>query len=338
MSPSDIAGMVLVTGTQLVPKEACDLIGRHGFKVRWIEDDSLDEARLHEELADAVGYLIGGDEKVLGEHFDRAANLEAVAWLGTDFKANVPGWEQAVKRGIALISTPGENAISVAEFTVLLILTMARPFIARANGGSTGGPGELPVDSARAIELNGKTLGIIGAGRIGARVARVATHGFGMEVLYAAPHRNEPLEAALGVTHVTLTDLLSNSDIISLHRPGPVGDEQPLLGREQLERIDRDTVLINTAHHGLVDPEALLWAIEQRGLRAAFDGVGDGEVWERLAALGPSRFLGLPQMGFRTEGANLRISLKAAEAVCQVLSGSESALVNNPDFREIRRR
>jgi D-3-phosphoglycerate dehydrogenase len=342
VNPSDTARIILVTGKERVPKEACDLISsRPGFEVRRVPDDNLDAARLHEALAGASGYLIGGDEKPLAEHFDRAVSLEAVAWLGTDFRGNVPGWERAFERGIAFISTPGENAISVAEFALLLILTMARPFTEHVNRPAPEAADEALTkrnNLSPGVQLHGKTLGILGAGRIGARVAKAATQGLGMDVLYAAPRRNEPLEAALAARHVTLTELLENSHVVSLHRPGPAAGEPPVLGEAQLQRVRRGALLVNTAHHDLVDPDALLWAIEHRGLRAAFDGIGEGSAWVRLAALGPSQFLSVPPMGDLTEEARQRISRKAAEAVCQVLLGNDSALVNNPGFRDDRRR
>jgi D-3-phosphoglycerate dehydrogenase len=341
MKPADTADVVLVTGTGVVPQEACSLIEERGFKLRLVPDDYLDRARLHQELAGVSGYLIGGYEEPLAEHFDRADKLEVVGWVGTDFRGYVPGWERAFELGIAFVSTPGENAVSVAEFTLFLMLGIARPFVARVSAGAAedrdGAPAESS-DPPGGIELRGRTLGIVGAGRIGARVSKAAAQGLGMRVLYAAPRRNEALEAALDMTYVGLTDLLEFSDVISLHRPGPGRGEPPLLGRAELACARAGALLVNTAHPGLVDPYALMWAIEHRSLRAAIDGVGEGDVWRRLAALGPDRFLCMPQMGFRTRDASLRAGMRAARAVCDVLSGEDSDSVNNPGFREFRRR
>lgn len=339
MSQRHGRGVILVTGTGVVPPEACDLIEGRGFTLRAIPDDHLDEAQLHEALAGASGYLIGGYEEPVAEHFERAVDLEAVGWVGTDFRGYVPGWKRAFELGIAFVSTPGENAVSVAEFTVLLMLGIARPFTAQV----TTAPGShdgAPADDAAApagIELHGRTLGIVGAGRIGARVARIAALGLGMTVLYTAPRRNESLEAALGLAHVGLDVLLERSDIVSLHRPGPSRGEPPTIGRLELEQVKAGAMLVNAGHPGLVDPVALAWAIEHRDVRAAFDGVGDGDAWTRLASSGPHRFLSMPQMGFLTRDASLRAGLRAAEAVCDVLSGVDSPSVNNPEFREHRR-
>lgn len=332
MSGSDVPRTILVTGGDVVPPEARSLIEDRGFAIRTVTDEHLDAGRLHEALDGVSGYLIGGYEEPTAAHFEQAGKLEAVGWVGTDFRGYVPGWPRAFELGIAVVSTPGANAVSVAEFTLMLMLMLARPLPA-----FPGAVGADPPTVVPGIELHGRTLGIVGAGRIGTRVGRAATLGLGMRVRYAAPRRNEPLEAALGVEHVELSRLLDESDVISLHRPGPGPTEPPLLGRRELERVRPGTLLVNCGHPGLVDPAALKWALEHRAVRAAFDGVGQGEAWDTLAAVGPPRFLSVPQMGFLTREAGLRAGVRAAEAVCDVLSGVDSPLVNNRDYRSRRR-
>lgn len=333
MNTSAPAGVVLVTGTQTVPPMARAYISERGFDLRLIEKDDLNAAELHEELVGVRGYIIGGEEEPQVEHFERTAQqLEVVAFVGTDYRKYVPGWGKAVELGIAVASTPGENAISVAEFTVLLMLAIARPFIADIGLVGSGG-----IRSSAGTELYGRTLGIIGAGRIGARVARIAATGLGMKVLYTAPRRNEALEAALGVEYTGLADLLKRSHVVSLHRPGSGSGELPVLGRSELELFREGAILINTIHADLVDLDGLLWAIDNRGVRAAFDGVGEGDAWSMLAARGPERFLCVPQMGYRTGDAGLRAGERAARAVCDVLEGKASDSVSNPDFRQVRR-
>ncbi|OAR25179.1 hypothetical protein A8W25_05865 [Streptomyces sp. ERV7] len=328
--------IVLVTGTAVVPQEARRLITDRGFALREVTDDHLGADGLHTALDGVSGYLIGGYEEPRPAHFERAVALEAVAFVGTDFRSYVPGWRTAYDLGMAFANTPGENAASVAEFTVLLALALARPFT-----DTIIGPRHSPADPSTAVsppegrELGGRTLGVVGAGRIGARVATMA-QGLGMRVLYTSPRRNHALEAASGIAYTGLDDLLSRSDVISLHRPGPTADEPPLLGRRELEICRDGALLVNTGHHDLVDPVALAWAVEHRNLRAAVDGLGPGDAWAALTALGPERFLSVPQMGFLTRDAGLRAGLRAARAVCDVLSGAGSPDVTNPDFRERR--
>jgi len=325
--------IVLVTGTSLVPKAARDYMESRGYQVRYIAQDAFTADELSEALTDASGYLIGGYEEPLASHFEAATKLEAVAWVGTDYRAYVPGWERAIELGIAFLNSPGTNAISVAEFTALLTLSLTRPFISRIVR-----PGEPVSDlSAPGSDLYRHRLGIIGLGRIGSRVARIAKFGFEMEVVYSGPRRHESLEHAVGVEYVEKDVLLSSSDVISLHRPSPRENEPYELGQHEFALMKDGALVVNTVHAQLIDMSALRWAIETKGIRAAQDGVGSGESWEKLVALGSEKFLAVPSMAFNTADANLRASMRTAAGVCDVLEGGTSPDVNNPDFRSVHR-
>ncbi|GAB2603923.1 D-isomer specific 2-hydroxyacid dehydrogenase [Paractinoplanes abujensis] len=313
------SGKILVTGDS-TPSSVLTMIEERHYEVRLVPDHALNPEELHAALIGIRGYLIGGEEVPTTEHFEQATALEAVAFLGTDFRAHVPGWQRAFELGIAFANTPGTNATAVAEHTIRLLLTLARPLP----------PGPL------GDELGGRTLGIVGAGRIGSRVARTAALGFGMRVIYAAPRRNEPLEAALGMRHVSIEELISESDAICLHRPGPAEGEPPLLGALELGGMRTGAMLVNTGHPRLVDPSALAEAIEAGRIKAAFDGLGKGPEWKHLESLDPHRFVASVSTAYRTHEANLRSSSAAAQAVCDVLDGLGSPLVNNPDHRERR--
>lgn len=324
--------VVLVTGTSLVPREARDFIASRGFDVRYVAKDTFTPGELTESLADVSGYLIGGYEEPSADHFEAATLLEAVAWVGTDYKANVPGWKHAMELGIAFLNSPGTNAVSVTEFTVLLTLMMTRPFISRIALS-----GHEPADlSTPGRDLYQHRLGIVGLGRIGSRLARIAKLGFEMEVVYCGPHRHELVEQALGIEYVTKDALLTSCDMISLHRPGPDAGEACELTRRDLALMKDGAVIVNTAHPQLIDAADLAWAVETKAIRVAQDGWGSGEAWDRLLRFGTDRFLAVPSMAFNTEDANLRASLLAAEGVCDVLAGGTSAYVNNPDFRAVR--
>jgi phosphoglycerate dehydrogenase-like enzyme len=324
---------VLVTGPSLVPDDAFELLKEAGFELRHRPEARLTADELTEALVGACGYLIGGDENPTAAHFDAAIDLEVVAFVGTDFKAFVSGWQRAIERGIALVNCPGTNARSVAEFTILLMLTMARPFTA-----NVAGPGLRLQHPATGIELADRTLGIIGAGRIGARVGTIAGAGLGMRVLYTGPRRNEPLEHGANFQFVGRTELLARSDVVSLHRPATVGSELPEIGHAELSTMREGAILLNVGTAGLVDLDALLWAAQERDIRCGFDCLGEGSAWDALVALGPDRFLAVPQTGFATVEANRRTGIQAAASVRDVLLGGTPAGLNNPDYLEVRRR
>ena len=325
--------IVLVTGATLVPPLVIQRIQEHGYDVRHIEDDSLDKQQLHDALRGVSGYLIGGDEKVLDEHFERAEALAAVAWIGTDFKANVPGWRHAFELGIGVINAPGANARSVAEFAFALMLALSRP---TAVGWSRGDP---------ECELHGQKLGLIGAGRIGGIVARIAVLGFGMEVSYHAPRRNPSLETELGIAfQPTKEVLLRQSDIISLHRTGPLPLEPAEIGPAELALLKQSALIINTGHRHLIDLPALAAAFAESDIRAAVDDMpsdddssdADMQAWRRLAEYGPGRFLSGPQKGYHTQEANDRASMAAAESVCAALRFERADNINNDEPSRLR--
>jgi D-3-phosphoglycerate dehydrogenase len=325
--------LVLVTGTTLVPDDVVALAGERGFDVRRVRQDVFTDDELSAALDGVSGYLVGGYEEPTAEHLDAAKSLEVLGWVGTDFRAYVPGWRRAFEVGIAVVNSPGTNAVSVAEFTVRLALTLARPFPSVDQPDAEPEPG---------VELMGRTLGILGAGRIGAHVSRIAGAGLGMRVLYHAPRRNGAFEAATGTTYVPWERLLDESDVLSLHRPGPAPGEPYVLDRPAFERVREGLVLLDTVHPALVDPTALAWAIRARGVRAAFDADPAGDAVRPLLALaaepdvGPGRLLVVPQSGFRTHDANLRTATVAMTATLDVLEGRPSEYVNNPDYLERR--
>lgn len=315
---ADDRKLVLVTGTGLVPADIMTAMQDNGLLIRYVADDYLDAAGLTEALDGVHGYVIGGYEAPLAEHFEAAHRLEVVAWIGTDYRSLVPGWARAAELGIAFVNAPGANAVSVAEYTMSLMLMMARPITAEIlrPGGET-----RPLPSP-GMELRGRTLGIIGLGRIGGHVARIARQGFGMDVVWTGPRRHPATRTTEGVEYVTKEELLATADVVSLHRPGRAEGEPPELGPAEFARLKPGAIVVNAGHPDLVDPEALLDACAARNVRAASDGVGEGAAWEALIALGPEVFLGVPSMAFNTREANRIACEVAIGALCEHLSAT----------------
>ncbi|MFF8871134.1 NAD(P)-dependent oxidoreductase [Streptomyces massasporeus] len=312
---------ILITGTDLVPDRTVAYVTSRDFTPRRVRRDDLTEGELIDALDGAAGYLIGGNETPTDKVFESSARLRAVAFVGTDFRLYVPGWRRARSLGMSVVSTPGANAQSVAEFTLLLMLTQSRSFASVTAAADRRDSAPAPVGRT----LAGKRLGIIGLGRVGKAVARIARHGLGMEVCYAAPRRATDVEAELGIRHCTKSRLLRWSDVVSLHRPGPAPGEQPELTARDFALLRPGALLVNTVHPDLVDPSALLSAVLDRDLRCAFDGRGSGPRWEALNALGPDRFLAVPVMAYNTADANEEASMTAARAVCDLLDGHRTA-------------
>ncbi len=173
----------------------------------------------------------------------------------------------AAARGVVVLSTPGRNAISVADFTMGLLLAHARG-IGRAErqlrerGWMTDG--DLPYFHFRGPELAGRTIGLVGLGAIGRLVAERAA-AFGMSVLASDPYVTEP---PAGVELVALDDLLARSHVISLHCP-LTEQTRGLLGHRELALMRRDAILLNTARAAIVDEAALLSALRSGAIAGA---------------------------------------------------------------------
>jgi phosphoglycerate dehydrogenase-like enzyme len=173
----------------------------------------------------------------------------------------------AAERGVIVLSTPGRNAISVADFTMGLLLGHARR-IGRAEtqlrerGWMTDGA--LPYFHFRGPELDGRTMGLLGCGAIGRLVAERAS-GFGMTILAFDPFIASPPH---GIEPVALDELLARSDVVSIHCP-LTSETRGLIGQRELGLMRNDAILVNTARAAVVDETALLAALRSRSIAGA---------------------------------------------------------------------
>ncbi|MGE5592829.1 MAG: hydroxyacid dehydrogenase [Betaproteobacteria bacterium] len=176
------------------------------------------------------------------------------------------------ERHITVTNVPyyGEN--TVAEHTFGLILSLARN-IHKAYLRTIRQ--DFSLEDLQGFDLKGKTIGVIGAGRIGLHVIRIA-RGFGMEALAYDIRRDRFIAEILGFRYVPMDELLASSDVISLHTPYSESTHH-IINRDTLAKVKRGALLINTARGALVDTEALLWALDQGILRGAGLDVLEGE-------------------------------------------------------------
>ena len=183
--------------------------------------------------------------------------------------------DAARARGIRVARTTGSNAVPVAEFTLGLILATLRHLAyahAELREGRWRG-GRLPSDT---YMLSGKTVGIVGFGAIGRRVARMLT-GFGCQILYTTPRPlGPPDEAALGVRYASLPDLLAQSDIVSLHCP-LTDQTRGLIDRAALSAMKPSAILVNVARGGVVVEADLVLALQTGVIHGAATDVFESE-------------------------------------------------------------
>jgi len=201
---------------------------------------------------------------------DQMSKLKFIATRSTGF--DHIDLARCRERGIQVSNVPSYGENTVAEHTFALILALSRN-IHKAFVHTLAK--EIPFQELRGFDLAGKTLGVIGAGRIGLHTIKIAK-GFGMQVV-AFDVRQEPLlSEVLNFRYASLEELLRNSDIISLHCPYSPKTHH-LINTENVRQIKRGALLINTARGGLIDPAALTLALDEGILAGAGLDVLEGE-------------------------------------------------------------
>jgi D-3-phosphoglycerate dehydrogenase len=224
--------------------------------------------RLAAERFDAV--VVEADF-LFGETFDAAPRLGLAGICRS--ATNQVDIAAASERGVIVVNTPGRNANAVAEHTLALMLAVARR-IPEAHEYVRGLRWESPSDPYRLMrgtELGGRTVGVVGLGAVGRRVAALC-NGFGMRVLGYDPAVSPVQAKADGAVWAELDFLLASADIVTLHA-APPGDGEPLLGAARLGLMKPGAVLINTASAALVDEAALAAALRSGRLSGAASDV-----------------------------------------------------------------
>ena len=233
------------------------------------ETGRLDGVKL-EQLTDVDALSVFIYSRVNAQVIERMPKLRLVATRSTGYDhVDVAACR---RRGIAVSNVPTYGENTVAEHTFALILMLSRKVhesYARAREGNV----ELAMLTG--FDLQGKTRGVIGAGRIGLHVVRIG-RGFGMRVLAYDKRRDPFLAELMSFTYTTLERLLEESDIVTLHCP-LTEETKHLIGREDLARMRKGALLINTARGGLVDTDALVEALDNGKLGGVGLDVLEGE-------------------------------------------------------------
>ncbi len=282
-----------------------------------------------DELRDAISgadaVLVRSATKITRDSLSRAERLKVIGRAGVG--VDTIDVDAATERGIPVLTAPAGNTISAAELTMALLLALARRLPAADRSMRAG---EWDRKSFTGVELYGKTLGLVGAGRIGGEVATRA-RAFGMRVLVFDPFLTPERIAALGVETATLDDVLSRADVLSVHVP--LSDAtRGLVGEAQLGRLKPTAFVLNVARGGVVDEDALLRALQTNRIAGA---ALDVYATEPLPADHPFRSLPnvvlTPHLGASTTEAQQNVAVEIAEAV-------RNALLNNDLSRAVNAR
>ena len=244
-----------------------------------------------------------------------APKLRLIATMGTGFD-NID-LAAARAREIRVSNAPGMLDETTADLAFGLLLATARRIPESERFLREGRfHGWTPFLFAGA-EVHGRTLGIVGLGRIGQAMARRA-RGFGMRILYASPRRNSDAEAALGCEHVPLERLLAESDFVSLHVP-LTPETRHLIDSAALSRMKRSAILINTARGPVVDEAALAEALQRGTIAAAGIDVFEREPAVHPALLEAPNTVLLPHIGSASVDTRARMAERAARNILTFL-------------------
>jgi len=273
--------------------------------------------RLLAALGGCDGLLCSLFDRIDAEALAAGTRLRVVAQFGVGYD-NID-LRAATGRGIVVTNTPDVLTDATAEMAWALLLAAARRLtegerILRAGQWRGWRP-----DQMLGVGVTGKTLGLVGAGRIGTAMA-LKSRGFEMQVIYTSPRPNERLERELAARRLSLEALLAEADFVSLHVP-LTSQTRHLIGRGELARLKPTAVLINTARGAVVDETALVEAL--RAGQLAYAGL---DVYENEPALAPGlvdlpNVVLAPHLGSATRQTREAMGLLAVENLTRALSG-----------------
>jgi D-3-phosphoglycerate dehydrogenase len=315
---------VLVSDT-LAPQGLEILERARGMQVVYQPDLSPDALRA--AIADADGLVIRSATKVTADVIAAAKQLQVIGRAGIGVEnVDVPA---ATARGIVVMNTPGGNNVTTGEHAMALLVSLAR-HIPQATASMKHG--EWEKNRFMGMELFGRTLGVVGLGRIGRIVAERAL-GFGMKVVAYDPYLAEAGIPKLEVEIVSLDELFARADAITLHVP-KTKDTTGLLGRAAFAKMRRGVLIVNAARGGIIDEQALLEALDSGQVGGAALDVFEKEPPPKdHPLLAHERVICTPHLGASTEQAQVNVAVAVAEQVRDyLLSGVIGNAVNVPSI------
>jgi len=308
--------------TRQIPEAGIRLLKDKGYDVEISSYDGvLDKKEIIEKIGNIDALLCLLTDKIDKEVIDAAgSNFKIIAnyAVGID---NIDV-KRAQERGIMVTNTPGVLTETVAEFTFSLILAAAHR-ITEADRFCEEGrfKGWAPM-LLLGTDICGKTLGVVGLGRIGSRVAHHAKLGFDMNILYYDVNPNAEFEKNYQAKFCSLEDLLKNSDFVSIHVP-LLPTTKHLVGENELRMMKKGAYLINTARGPVVDEKALVKILKEGHLRGAALDVfeWEPEITSELKEI--PNVISTPHIASATEETRSKMSTMAAENIIAALEGRE---------------
>jgi D-3-phosphoglycerate dehydrogenase len=299
------------------------------FRARGVEVDEI-TGKTPEELMAIIGEYDGlairSSTKVTKAILEAATNLKVVgrAGIGVD-NIDIPA---ASAQGVVVMNTPFGNSITTAEHAIALMFALARQ-LPEADASTQAGKWEK--NRFMGVELTSKTLGLIGAGNIGSIVADRAL-GLKMKVVAFDPFLTPERAIDLGIEKVTLDELLTRADFITLHTP-LTDQTRNILSAEALAKCKPGVRIINCARGGLIDEVALKAALDSGQVGGAALDVFAQEPAKESPLFGTPNFISTPHLGASTDEAQVNVAIQVAEQLSDYLmNGGVTNALNMPSM------
>jgi glyoxylate reductase len=317
-APTEEGNMARVFITRTVAPESVEMLSKYAEVDTWDEEEQIPRQEFLRRIVDVDGILQWGGDPIDGEAMDAAPKLKVIANVSAGY--NNIDVEAATQRGIKVSNTPGVVTGSTADLAFALMLAISRRLVEMTEIVKNGEWREFGPMEILGHDVYGKTLGIIGMGRIGAAVAQRAK-GFDMKVLYHNRHRR-PDEAEYGAEYVKdITTLLSKADIVSIHVPLSK-ETRHLIGARELAFMKPTAILVNAARGAVIDQKALYDALKRKQILAAALDVTDPEPMspdDPLLKL--DNVIVLPHIGTQTLTTSTNMSIMGAQNLIAGLKG-----------------
>jgi len=305
-----------------IPEDGILALRKKGFQVEVNpEDRVLSKEELKEKVAGCDAVLALLSDKIDGEVLDSAGKqLKIVANYAVGYdNIDVPA---AKERKVYVSNTPGVLTEAVAEHAFALLLAVAKRIVEADRFVREGKFKQWEPKGFLGPQIWGKTIGIIGLGRIGSFVAQIARGGFNMEILYYDVKKNEEFEMRFSAKYHEVPTLLKNSDFVTLHVPLMPATHH-LIGAKELGQMKEGAILINTSRGPIVDERALVEGLKAKKIAGA--GI---DVYEHEPQLTPGladlpNIVMTPHTASATHEARSAMSRIAAENIIAVLEGKQ---------------
>ena len=303
--------------TREIPRAGIDLLKKHpDIEIDMRKGAPLSSEELIEGLKDADALIPVIPDKITEEIISSAKDLKIIAAYSVGF--DHIDISTATKNKVYVSNTPGNLTESVAEHAMALMISVARNIVS-ADKFTRGGEYKFwdPMIFLGPV-LQNKTLGIVGFGRIGQHLAKIAKGGFNMRVLYTDTQQNEKAELETGAMYVGMDELLENSDFISLHVP-LLPSTKHLIDERSLKKMKPSCYLINTSRGPVIDEDALAISLKEGRIQGAGIDVFEEEpnIFDGLKEL--DNVVLTPHIGSATREARIEMARMAASNVIDVL-------------------